>query len=142
MSLKRRQFLLLSGFSVIDAGFFGYMNHQSLKISSKQVIAANPHQKDLLLRFLSIADTGTGTPSQYAVAQAMTNYHRQNPYDLVVMAGDNIYTNGEIEKIGAVFERPYANLLKAGVKFQAVLGNHDIRTNNGDRQLKYFGFKR
>ncbi len=140
MSLKRRQFLLLSGFSAISAGFLGYKSHQIPKIASNPVIAANTNQKDLLLRFVSIADTGTGTRSQYAVAQAMTNYHRQNPYDLVVMAGDNIYPDGEIEKIAAVFERPYANLLKAGVKFQGALGNHDIRTSNGDRQLKYFGF--
>lgn len=137
MSLKRRQFLLLSGFSAISAGFLGYKSHQIPKIASNPVIAANTNQKDLLLRFVSIADTGTGTRSQYAVAQAMTNYHRQNPYDLVVMAGDNIYPDGEIEKIAAVFERPYANLLKAGVKFQGALGNHDIRTDNGDRQYLF-----
>jgi 3',5'-cyclic AMP phosphodiesterase CpdA len=94
----------------------------------------------LLLRFVSVADTGTGDQGQYAVARAMTRHHSQNPYDLVVLAGDNIYTNGEMEKISAVFERPYAPLLKQGVKFQAVLGNHDIRTENGDLQLKYFGF--
>jgi phosphodiesterase/alkaline phosphatase D-like protein len=41
----------------------------------------------------------------------MTNYHSKSPYDLVVLAGDNIYTNGEMEKIAAVFERPYAPLL-------------------------------
>ena len=144
MNLKRRQFLFLSSFSAISAGFFGWtfrQNHQTADTTdSTTAIAANPAKKDLLLRFVSVADTGTGAKGQYAVARAMNAYHKQNPYDLVVLAGDNIYNNGEIEKISAVFERPYQSLLKLGVKFQACLGNHDIRTENGDPQVKYAGF--
>jgi acid phosphatase len=67
----------------------------------------------------------------------MAAYHRQYPFPLALLAGDNIYTNGEMEKIEAVFERPYKALLQAGVKFHACLGNHDIRTANGDRQIRY-----
>ncbi|MHC5598200.1 MAG: metallophosphoesterase family protein [Nostoc sp.] len=145
MNLKRRQFLFLSSLTAVGAGFLGWMlvreNHQSADITdSTTVIAANPAKKDLLLRFVSVADTGTGAKGQYAVAGAMNAYHKRNPYDLVVLAGDNIYNNGEIEKIGEVFERPYQGLLKLGVKFQACLGNHDIRTDNGDPQVKYAGF--
>ncbi|ODG98700.1 metallophosphoesterase [Nostoc sp. KVJ20] len=145
MKLKRRQFLFLSSLSAISTGFFSWMlvrqNNQSADISDlTTAIAANPVKKDLLLRFLSVADTGTGAKGQYAVAGAMNAYHKQNPYNLVVLAGDNIYNNGEIEKINAVFERPYQSLLKQGVKFQACLGNHDIRTANGDPQVKYAGF--
>ncbi|MEH1923081.1 metallophosphoesterase family protein [Nostoc sp.] len=145
MNLKRRQFLFLSSLSAISTGFLSWIlthqNHQSADISdSTTAIAANPAKKDLLLRFVSVADTGTGAKGQYAVARAMNAYHKQNPYDLVVLAGDNIYNNGEIEKINEVFERPYQPLLKQGVKFQACLGNHDIRTANGDLQVKYVGF--
>ncbi|MBC6433088.1 metallophosphoesterase [Nostoc sp. HG1] len=145
MNMKRRQFLFLSSLSAIGTGFLGWMlahqNHQTADITdSTTAIAANPPKKDLLLRFVSVADTGTGAKGQYAVAGAMNAYHKQNPYDLVVLAGDNIYNNGEIEKISAVFERPYQPLLKLGVKFQACLGNHDIRTENGDPQVKYAGF--
>jgi acid phosphatase len=145
MNLKRRQFLFLSTLTTFGAGFFGWMlvrqNHQSAEIiDSTTAIAANPAKKDLLLRFVSVSDTGTGTKGQYAVAEAMNAYHKRNPYDLVVLAGDNIYNNGEIEKIGEVFERPFQALLKLGVKFHACLGNHDIRTDNGDPQVKYVGF--
>ena len=145
MNLKRRQFLFLSSLSAIGAGFLGWMladqNHQSADITdSTTAIAANPAKKDLLLRFVSVADTGTGAKGQYAVAGAMNAYHKKKPYDLVVLAGDNIYNNGEIEKISEVFERPYQALLKQDVKFHACLGNHDIRTANGDPQVKYVGF--
>ncbi|MDZ8054530.1 MAG: metallophosphoesterase family protein [Aulosira sp. ZfuVER01] len=144
MNLKRRQFLLLSSLSAIGTGLGWILSKQSNQSAdfagSDTAIAANPLKKGLLLRFVSVADTGTGAKGQYAVARAMTLYQQQNPYNLVVLAGDNIYNNGEIEKIGQVFERPYGELLKRGVKFQACLGNHDIRTANGDLEVKYPGF--
>ncbi|MFQ4146161.1 metallophosphoesterase family protein [Chlorogloeopsis sp. ULAP02] len=142
MKLKRRQFLFLSSLGAVGVGILGIISRYASSNSNelKTAIAAAPFKKDLLMRFVSVADTGTGAGGQYAVARAMAKYHSKNPYKLVVLAGDNIYNNGEIEKIGAVFERPYASLLKQGVKFQAVLGNHDIRTANGDLQLKYVGF--
>jgi 3',5'-cyclic AMP phosphodiesterase CpdA len=138
MNLKRRQFLFLGSLSSIGAGLLGWK--LSRQTSLETAVAAKPPKKGLLLRFVSVADTGTGAKGQYSVAKAMTFYHQQNPYNLVVLAGDNIYNNGEIEKINEVFERPYQDLLKQGVKFQACLGNHDIRTENGEKQLRYAGF--
>lgn len=144
MNLKRREFLFLGTLGTMGTGLLGWTlsqhNTQLSNIPSSAVLAANPPKQNLLLRFTSVADTGTGARGQYAVAGAMNYYHEQNPYDVVVLAGDNIYNDGEIEKIGAVFERPYEKLLTQGVKFHACLGNHDIRTENGDPQIKYPGF--
>ncbi|GAB4199828.1 MAG: hypothetical protein Fur006_50840 [Coleofasciculaceae cyanobacterium] len=153
MSINRRQFLILSGLSGLGIAAFSTIirsqtaqnpdrsptNTNTLAATSADDLR-NPVEGQPLLRFVSVADTGTGAVGQYAVAAAMTRYHQLNPYDLVLLAGDNIYNNGEIEKIGAVFERPYQALLQQGVKFQAVLGNHDIRTENGDPQVRYPGF--
>ncbi|MUL36463.1 metallophosphoesterase [Gloeocapsopsis dulcis] len=142
MPLKRRQFVFLSGISGFGLAFLSKIqNHSSDRnpnlnlVSQAQSLTSEP-----TLRFVSLADTGTGAKGQYAVAQAMTQYHKQNAFDLAILAGDNIYNDGEIEKIGAVFERPYEPLLQQGVKFRACLGNHDIRTANGDPQVKYPGF--
>lgn len=144
MNLKRRQFLTLGSLSGFGLAVLAKILHtqiaQSKDISPGFTPVARTPGKSPLLRFVAVADTGTGTRSQYAVANAMTAYHRQNPYDLVILGGDNIYTNGEIEKLGEVFERPYQALLKKKVKFQACLGNHDIRTANGDLQVRYPGF--
>jgi acid phosphatase len=158
MRIKRRQLLVLgslSGFGLAFlAKFFRSKTAQSTAVNpteptnlvSKPATStsaerlSNPGGGQPLLRFVSVADTGTGATGQYAVARAMARYHQLNPYDLVILAGDNIYNNGEIEKIGAVFEQPYQVLLQQGVKFQACLGNHDIRTDNGDPQVRYPGF--
>ncbi|MDP8963864.1 MAG: metallophosphoesterase [Cyanobacteriota bacterium] len=157
MSIKRRQFLILSSLSglgiAVLAKLFGDRTDGSTNTSAanttkptleptplKSADALRNASGQPLLRFVSVADTGTGGQEQYAVAAAMARYHQLNPYDLVILAGDNIYNNGEIEKISAVFEQPYQVLLQNGVKFQACLGNHDIRTANGDPQVRYAGF--
>lgn len=148
MSFKRRQFLLflstLSGFSLAFLSkIFRNQSAASADINSAiaSSITLEPAASETpLLRFVSLADTGTGTKSQYAVAKAMTRYQSQNEFNLAILAGDNIYNHGEIEKINAVFERPYQPLLKQGVKFHACLGNHDIRTDNGAPQVSYPGF--
>lgn len=144
MPFKRRQFLFLSSLSSFGLAFLGkILWNQSTAIASNLVELVTSFDSKLsapILRFVSVADTGTGTQDQYAVAKAMSHYHSQNEFDLGILAGDNIYNNGEIAKIGKVFERPYQPLLKQGVSFHACLGNHDIRTDNGDPQVQYSGF--
>lgn len=95
------------------------------------------------LRFLAVADTGSGDRNQRAVGQQMAAVHQRRPVDLVVLGGDNIYPSGDLALVESAFRRPYGELLRAGVPFHAVLGNHDIRTANGVPQLAYqpFGMK-
>ena len=89
------------------------------------------------LRWLAVADSGSGDANQRAVGQQMAAVHRRRPVDLVLLGGDNIYPSGDMVLIEATFRRPYADLLAAGVPFHAVLGNHDIRTANGVSQVAY-----
>lgn len=147
MNFKRRQFLFLATMGGFGLAFLSkILGRQSVENDRvESAIASNITQKPAaaktpILRFISVADTGTGDRGQYSVAEAMAGYHRQNPFDLAILAGDNIYNNGEMEKINAVFERPYQSLLQQGVKFHACLGNHDIRTANGDPQVSYANF--
>ncbi len=144
MNIKRRQFLFLNGISAVSlTGIF----NKGLKIptinsitNAQELTDIYQNQNNPILRFISVADTGTGNKNQYAVAEAMKGYYLQHPFNFVILAGDNIYENGEIEKIEDVFEKPYKPLLEKEVKFYAILGNHDIRTNNGNQEIKYPGF--
>jgi 3',5'-cyclic AMP phosphodiesterase CpdA len=89
------------------------------------------------LHFLATADSGSGDVHQMAVGQRMGEAHRRSPVDLVIMAGDNIYPSGDLALVEGTFRRPYSALLQAGVPFHAVLGNHDIRIANGERQIVF-----
>jgi hypothetical protein len=76
--------------------------------------------------FAVIGDTGTGDEAQLSVASQMVRQREKTPFEFVIMLGDNIYEKGEEKYIKSHFEEPYKELLEAGVKFYASLGNHDI----------------
>ncbi len=79
------------------------------------------------LTFAVIGDSGTGKAGQYAVARQMKAAYDKNRFEVVLMLGDNIYTNGDAKHFKKKFELPYEALLNNGVKFYASLGNHDVR---------------
>ena len=77
------------------------------------------------VRFAVIGDNGTGDQAQYEIGRQMAAYRAQFPFDLVLMVGDNLYGRPSTREFSDAFERPYKPLLDAGVRFIAVLGNHD-----------------
>lgn len=87
-------------------------------------LATRPLAKDQLT-FAVIGDTGTGQAPQFAIARRMMEERAKTPFDLVLMLGDNIYDGGNPKYFKPRFEDPYKDLLAAGVKFYAALGNHD-----------------
>jgi predicted phosphodiesterase len=163
--MKRRQ-LLLTLFGVPVVGSLIYAAIAKSKVQYEPVSAESPVSspsqnpeikssnsdskanleiletaQEPLLRFAAIADNGFGSPDQFAVAKSMWETYQQKPYAFVLMAGDNIYSYGEISLAKARFEEPYAPLLSKDVKFYAVLGNHDIvKSNNGLDQINYQPF--
>lgn len=105
--------------------------------------ATDPPPSGGALRFVVIGDWGSGSSEQQAIADRMCSWRDEHPYDLVVTTGDNIYDAGEPKYFRDRFFRPYSCLLNNGVRFRAVLGNHDIVTNNGRPELRErrFGMK-
>jgi predicted phosphodiesterase len=81
--------------------------------------------KEGSLRFAAIGDSGTGDRPQYETARLLTEWRADFPFELVLMMGDNIYGRDDPRDYREKFEEPYRDLLDAGVKFYAALGNHD-----------------
>ena len=82
--------------------------------------------EDRSIKFAIIGDSGRGSLEQKAVAAQMVAYRQRFDYRFALMAGDNIYEGPATpEDYRLKFEEPYQPLLDAGVKFFAVLGNHD-----------------
>ena len=82
------------------------------------------------VRFAVLGDAGRGDKMQYDTAQQMAAWRERYPFDFVIMLGDNIYIYEKQTQQDYVdkFEKPYAPLLAAGVKFYAAIGNHDDPT--------------
>jgi len=83
-----------------------------------------PRARDSV-KFLVIGDSGTGGRQQFEVAARITEAHKTFPFMRALMLGDNLYGRNNAAAFLNKFERPYAALLAAGVKFYASLGNHD-----------------
>ena len=79
------------------------------------------------LKFAVLGDFGTGAREQYELAARMVELHRQFPFELVVLVGDNLYGSERPQDFRKKFELPYKPLIDRGVKFYASLGNHDAR---------------
>lgn len=100
---------------------------------------SNPESK--LFAFAVIGDNGCGCEDQQRVAERMIEWHKEKPYSIVLMLGDNIYGKSLFERGGdrrlfyERFDRYYKPLIDQGVKFYAVLGNHDLETANGRDEI-------
>jgi predicted phosphodiesterase len=101
--------------------------------------------------FAVVGDTGTGLAPAFEVARQMKIYRDKIRFDFVLMLGDNVYPDGNPSLLKRCFEEPYKDLLNDGVKFYAVLGNHDVRKGakaqiNYDkfnmRGRRYYSFKK
>ena len=97
------------------------------------VLAQTANTSKLL--FAAIGDSGTGNETQFAVGRAMESAHAVNPFELVLMLGDNFY--GGVDFVRK-FEKPYEKLLTSGVQFYASLGNHDGGKSDQERNYPKF----
>ncbi|MEO8358512.1 MAG: metallophosphoesterase [Vicinamibacteria bacterium] len=91
--------------------------------------------KEGSLRFAVMGDSGRGDRGQYEMAAQMVKVWKEFPFDLMIMAGDNIYGGDSPSEMKRKFETPYKPLIDGGVIFHASLGNHD---NPNQRFYKLF----
>lgn len=94
-------------------------------VATKESVQITLPNKANSLHFAVFGDMGTGGEPQRQIGSLMWQAREIFPYDFVLMTGDNIYGSEGAKEMEKKFEQPYAQLLKAGVKFYASLGNHD-----------------
>jgi hypothetical protein len=99
---------------------------EAIDVTSVPLDSVTLPNHDGSIKFAVIGDSGRGWPPQHEVAAQMVAYRQRFDYRFVLMAGDNIYEGPATpEDYRLKFEEPYRLLLDAGVRFYAVLGNHD-----------------
>ena len=84
-------------------------------------------------RFVAFADCGSGGANQTAVAAVVDAL---NP-DIGIIMGDVIYRSGEAANFTPRYFTPYRSTIRRSV-FYPVVGNHDIKTSDGQPFLDAF----
>ncbi|HEV2128453.1 MAG TPA: metallophosphoesterase family protein [Thermomicrobiales bacterium] len=80
-----------------------------------------------------VGDTGSGEPPQYEVAEVMMDINA----DLLLHTGDVVYPHGGTCRYEERYYAPYREMIES-VPVYPVLGNHDVRTDNGEPYLTAF----
>ncbi len=118
-----------------------FQSHQKLALSLLALLLCTVSviaQDKPSLNFAVIGDSGDGSKEQAAISKRLIEARQRVPFDFVLMLGDNIYGGGKPKYFKPRFEEPYKDLLSAGVKFYAAMGNHDA-ASAGDH-IKYEHF--
>lgn len=128
------------GLALLCAGALAASTAPSLArpASAAATAALTLPRKEGSVRFAVIGDSGTGDQPQYETARVLDEWRADFPFEVVLMMGDNIYGRSGPDDYRRKFEEPYRALLDAGVKFYAVLGNHD---DPGERFYEKFNMK-
>lgn len=71
-------------------------------------------------------DVGTGDRVAQRTAAVMNRYEVQNPYDALVLLGDNVYPDGNPKELRRTVFDPFADVLDGETSLLAALGNHDV----------------
>lgn len=103
---------------------------ETVQVSGTFRTAPGPGAPFTLLVF---GDSGSGSSEQYQLADVMARH----PADVILHTGDLVYRKGARSDYPGKFQRPYQKLL-AAAPFYPVLGNHDIRTEQGQPFLDTF----
>jgi hypothetical protein len=84
-------------------------------------------------------DVGDSGARLSATADAMANIGRADPYDVLLLLGDNVYPSGDPARIPATIFTPFKGVLDQGARLLAIVGNHDVKNGNGPRQMAALG---
>jgi hypothetical protein len=137
--MKRRAFLGLLSATTASVIAPNASANDTLRTSADGFSPAIAPSPNGAVRFIAFGDSGRGDHAQYELSRVMTTHHFGQAYDTALMLGDNIYPDGDPDDISAKFEKPYADLLRRGVSFHAVLGNHDVKKGR-EAQINYRNF--
>lgn len=86
-----------------------------------------------------VGDVGTGDGAERATADAMDGLELSAPFDALILLGDNVYPDGDAEQLQAKVFGPFGAVLDTPTDLLVALGNHDVRTGDGARQIRAFG---
>jgi 3',5'-cyclic AMP phosphodiesterase CpdA len=91
------------------------------------------------LRLAVAGDIGDSGPRLDATARAIDRLTVDDPFDVLLLLGDNVYPSGDPARLPDVVFKPFGPVLDRGTDLLAILGNHDVLGGHGDAQIAALG---
>ena len=100
----------------------------------------SPVEDELLARFAVAGDTGERNAAVRATAKSMQVESERDgePYDALIIPGDMIYPDGDVDLTDESINEPFAEILDKA-ELIPVLGNHDVESGEGRQIMSQLG---
>ncbi len=98
-----------------------------------------PGEEQPLVRLAVAGDVGSGDLAAYRTASSIAYQARTQPFDALLLLGDNVYPDGDPRRVEQTIFGPFASVLDEGTRLLPVLGNHDVDSGFGSAQARALG---
>lgn len=115
---------------------WSYLTHW--KGSPTSTVAYTHYEPAPPLHLAVAGDAGDSGSRLDATAAAIAGIGTHDPYDVLLLLGDNVYPDGNSARIDETVMQPFSATL-ADAELLAILGNHDRWDDGGDAQLAALG---
>ena len=92
-----------------------------------------------IVRLAAAGDVGYAGTRAARTGRAMARTADGDPYDALVLLGDNVYPAGDPERLEETVFGPFKSVLEAGSRVLPIVGNHDVAGGRADEQLARLG---
>lgn len=116
---------------------FSYLTH--LKGGPSETWAWEDHRPEPDQRIAVVGDSGEAGEPLASVVTAMERTAGSDPYDVLLLLGDLVYPDGEVDRVQDRVFAPFASILDRGADLRAILGNHDVMRGTGDEMMEALG---
>lgn len=114
-----------------------YLTHWKGSPTSTEPYVAYPRDEQPELRIAVAGDIGDSGDRLDSTAAAMARVDPDDPFDVLLLLGDNVYPAGDPAELENTVFRPFSGVLESGAELLAILGNHDA--DHGDEQMEALG---
>jgi 3',5'-cyclic AMP phosphodiesterase CpdA len=94
--------------------------------------------EEATIRLAAVGDIGTGDRAARATADLIAAAAADDPFDALLLLGDNAYPDGDPDRLDATIFGPFSPVLDDGTALLPVLGNHDVRDGHASGQVEAF----
>ena len=135
--------IVVLGVAVLLIGFprqtVSYLTHW--KGGPARSVPYAPFEPEPPLHLAVVGDSGDSGTGLDRTAAAVAAVGDQQPFDLLLLLGDNVYPDGDPERLDETVFTPFSPVLDQDVDLAAILGNHDVLKTDGSAQMEALGME-